>query len=472
MSQRSAFSAAASATAEVSEPPRPSVVMRLSGPMPWKPATTATWPSPKRRSISVGVDRLDARLAVRVVGADRDLPAQPGARVDAELLQRERQSGPLVTCSPVATTTSYSRASCSGAMLARPVDQLVGRAGHGRDHDGDLVAGLDLALDPLGDVRMRSMSATEVPPNFMTIRGIRGCLDINSSPDSVGFADGATNRPGTRRGCRRARRVSYSFEMAEARRLQRRQQLLTDGFVMNSARTKCEPQRRRCHRRSGRDREIRGAWPRNGGTPGQVPPAAPASTRRGSPSSATRLAAHFGRDPLAPRPLDGSAAARYRLRRRAAVASRWRGWAPRSPASTPPSKQHRRRARLHAERSGPRHRLPPRRPPRTLAAAGETLRRRAGARGGRACRRPRRLPRRLRRPAEPGRRAVRRRRSTARRRPSLLAIVGAEYVLRWLPRGTHDWRKFVRPSELAAACAPGGAGDRSLTGVSYNPLRG
>ena len=32
-----------------------------------------------------------------------------------------------------------------------------------------------------------------------------------------------------------------------------------------------------------------------------------------------------------------------------------------------------------------------------------------------------------------------------------LAIVGAEYVLRWLPRGTHDWRKFVRPSELAAA---------------------
>ena len=31
-----------------------------------------------------------------------------------------------------------------------------------------------------------------------------------------------------------------------------------------------------------------------------------------------------------------------------------------------------------------------------------------------------------------------------------LAIVGAEYVLRWLPRGTHDWRKFVKPAELAA----------------------
>ena len=31
-----------------------------------------------------------------------------------------------------------------------------------------------------------------------------------------------------------------------------------------------------------------------------------------------------------------------------------------------------------------------------------------------------------------------------------LAIVGAEYLLRWLPLGTHDWRRFVRPSELAA----------------------
>src|SRR3546814_2730804 len=33
----------------------------------------------------------------------------------------------------------------------------------------------------------------------------------------------------------------------------------------------------------------------------------------------------------------------------------------------------------------------------------------------------------------------------------LMAIVGAEYLLRWLPRGTHDWRRFLRPSELAHA---------------------
>jgi 2-polyprenyl-6-hydroxyphenyl methylase / 3-demethylubiquinone-9 3-methyltransferase len=51
-----------------------------------------------------------------------------------------------------------------------------------------------------------------------------------------------------------------------------------------------------------------------------------------------------------------------------------------------------------------------------------------------------------------------------------LAVVGAEYVLRWLPRGTHDWRKFVRPSELAAALRPSGVDIVEMTGVSYSPL--
>ena len=51
-----------------------------------------------------------------------------------------------------------------------------------------------------------------------------------------------------------------------------------------------------------------------------------------------------------------------------------------------------------------------------------------------------------------------------------LAIVGAEYVLRWLPRGTHDWRKFVRPSELARALARHDAKLEALTGLVYNPV--
>ena len=52
----------------------------------------------------------------------------------------------------------------------------------------------------------------------------------------------------------------------------------------------------------------------------------------------------------------------------------------------------------------------------------------------------------------------------------LLAIVGAEYVLRWLPVGTHDWKKFVRPSELGAALRQSGVELRDLTGITYNPL--
>lgn len=51
-----------------------------------------------------------------------------------------------------------------------------------------------------------------------------------------------------------------------------------------------------------------------------------------------------------------------------------------------------------------------------------------------------------------------------------MAIVGAEYVLRWLPRGTHDWRKFVKPSELAHAIRHGGMSVKDLTGLAFNPL--
>ena len=50
------------------------------------------------------------------------------------------------------------------------------------------------------------------------------------------------------------------------------------------------------------------------------------------------------------------------------------------------------------------------------------------------------------------------------------AIIGAEYVLNWLPRGTHDWKKFIKPSELAGYFAPHSLALQSLTGMSYSPL--
>ena len=52
----------------------------------------------------------------------------------------------------------------------------------------------------------------------------------------------------------------------------------------------------------------------------------------------------------------------------------------------------------------------------------------------------------------------------------MMAIVGAEYVLRWLPRGTHDWRRFVRPSELAGLMRAQGLEPTAMTGMAYNPL--
>jgi len=51
-----------------------------------------------------------------------------------------------------------------------------------------------------------------------------------------------------------------------------------------------------------------------------------------------------------------------------------------------------------------------------------------------------------------------------------LAIIGAEYILRWLPRGTHDYRKLVRPEELEGALMANGLTIKDRTGVTYNPL--
>lgn len=51
-----------------------------------------------------------------------------------------------------------------------------------------------------------------------------------------------------------------------------------------------------------------------------------------------------------------------------------------------------------------------------------------------------------------------------------LAKIGAEYVLRWVPPGTHDWRKFVRPGELGRHLERHGLRARVVRGMSYNPL--
>lgn len=51
-----------------------------------------------------------------------------------------------------------------------------------------------------------------------------------------------------------------------------------------------------------------------------------------------------------------------------------------------------------------------------------------------------------------------------------LAIAGAEYILGWLPRGTHDWKKFLKPSEVTNGLRAGGIDVQEIVGVVYSPL--
>ncbi len=62
--------------------------------------------------------------------------------------------------------------------------------------------------------------------------------------------------------------------------------------------------------------------------------------------------------------------------------------------------------------------------------------------------------------------------STLNRNPKsyLFAVIGAEYVLKLLPKGTHDYEKFIRPAELAGMCRAAGLQVNELMGMSYNPF--
>jgi 2-polyprenyl-6-hydroxyphenyl methylase / 3-demethylubiquinone-9 3-methyltransferase len=52
----------------------------------------------------------------------------------------------------------------------------------------------------------------------------------------------------------------------------------------------------------------------------------------------------------------------------------------------------------------------------------------------------------------------------------LMAVIGAEYLLKWLPKGTHEYQKFIRPSELANHCRDASLVVKDISGIIYNPL--
>ena len=62
--------------------------------------------------------------------------------------------------------------------------------------------------------------------------------------------------------------------------------------------------------------------------------------------------------------------------------------------------------------------------------------------------------------------------STLNRHPKayLLAVLGAEYFMKMLPKGTHDYKRFIRPSEMAAWCRQAGLEVCDITGIVYNPI--
>jgi 2-polyprenyl-6-hydroxyphenyl methylase / 3-demethylubiquinone-9 3-methyltransferase len=62
--------------------------------------------------------------------------------------------------------------------------------------------------------------------------------------------------------------------------------------------------------------------------------------------------------------------------------------------------------------------------------------------------------------------------STLNRNPKsyLFAVVGAEYILNLLPRGTHDYAKFIKPAELSRQCRTAGLAVEEIRGMSYNPF--
>ena len=180
-----------------------------------------------------------------------------------------------------------------------------------------------------------------------------------------------------------------------------------------------------------------------------------------------RAAAHWQRDPLSGAPLHGLSAARYRLRRRPAQRAD-------GPAGRPGDRrrcggaQHRASPRLHAEKQG----LAIDYRQGTAEALAE-----AGAQFDivlaleivehvadvdlflTSCGRL----------VKPGGLLFL---STLNRTAKAwaLAIAGAEYVLRWLPRGTHDWRKFLKPSEVVHGLRAGGIEAQEIVGVVYSPL--
>ena len=114
------------------------------------------------------VDFQNARRSVDVGGLNRQLPAEPGPRVDIHILQRdgEQAGSDLLAARDNGVVFAGIEDFALRQGFFAPGDQLIRRSGHGGDHDGNFVPGIDLALDVAGNVADALDSGDRGPAEF------------------------------------------------------------------------------------------------------------------------------------------------------------------------------------------------------------------------------------------------------------------------------------------------------------------
>src|SRR6185312_6894074 len=168
------LTAAAIATALVSEPPRPSVAMRPDRVTPWKPAITAISPAAKAASrFPGGMSSMRALPCASSVMIGTCQPRNERAR--RPMLRRVMARRPAVTCSPEATTASYSSSEGLMPWAAWPAPSVQATSSLVLPDMAETTTATCLPVATSAATsrptrRMRSRSATEVPPNFITSR--------------------------------------------------------------------------------------------------------------------------------------------------------------------------------------------------------------------------------------------------------------------------------------------------------------
>src|SRR3989440_5322773 len=183
ISQACAFRAAASATAVVSDPPRPSVVTSISVPIPWKPATTTTRPSASSRSIRAGV-----RPTIRALACRRSVwmpawkPSSDTAGTPSSFSAIDMRGAE--TPSPVESSWSSSRAAGSFAtrearLSSRSVESPIALTTTTTSYPAPWLAATRRAARLI-----RPGVPRELPPNFWTRIGL---ATVSGSADNKGL---------------------------------------------------------------------------------------------------------------------------------------------------------------------------------------------------------------------------------------------------------------------------------------------